>query len=210
MRSRLPLKLDNTVVGFVLRPHHRATMSNVRLSNGSPTMERMEARLSDQPKPSACRNLFGPVDHEELKKDLQRHLKAMEDAAAEEWNFDISTHTPRANGRYQWEALDIRSVPGFYSQSERGKGTDVNIRSSGNNNDNNVDVNGNHDCRVTEESAETPESPIDQRKRTACQDSSCQSKRARTCMDEVTRTPRKPKKPRKHPGPTPTKTQRGL
>lgn len=35
-------------------------------------------------------------------------------------------------------------------------------------------------------------------------DSSCQSKRSHICVDEVTRTPRKPKKPRKHPSPTPT------
>ncbi|KAG1938373.1 cyclin-dependent kinase inhibitor 1Bb [Pimephales promelas] len=174
-------------------------MSNVRLSNGSPTLERMEARVSDQPKPSACRNLFGPVDHEELKKDFQRHLKAMEDASTDAWNFDFSTHTPRADGRFQWEALDIRSVPGFYSRSERGKGSNLHMCSSGNNNDNNVDVNGNHECRVTEETPETPREP---RKRPSCLDSSCQSKHSHICVDEVTRTPRKPKKPRKHPNPT--------
>jgi len=140
-------------------------MSNVRLSNGSPTLERMEARVSDQPKPSACRNLFGPVDHEELKKDFQRHLKAMEDASTDAWNFDFSTHTPRADGRFQWEALDIRSVPGFYSRSERGKGSNLHMCASGNNNDNNVDVNGNHECRVTEETPETPREP---RKRPSC------------------------------------------
>ncbi|NWW42799.1 CDN1B inhibitor, partial [Pedionomus torquatus] len=49
-------------------------MSNVRISNGSPTLERMEARQSEYPKPSACRNLFGPVNHEELNREL---LKAV-------------------------------------------------------------------------------------------------------------------------------------
>ncbi|XP_015267596.1 PREDICTED: LOW QUALITY PROTEIN: cyclin-dependent kinase inhibitor 1B [Gekko japonicus] len=43
-------------------------MSHVRLSNGSPTLERMEARQADYPKPSACRSLFGPVDHDELPR----------------------------------------------------------------------------------------------------------------------------------------------
>lgn len=146
----------------------RLEMSNVRLSNGSPTLERMEARVSDQPKPSACRNLFGPVDHEELKKDFQRQLKAMEDASTDAWNFDFSSHTPRADGRFQWEAMDIRSVPGFYSRSERGKGSSLHMCSSGNNNDNNVDVNGNHECRVTEEREETPETPREPRKRPSC------------------------------------------
>lgn len=178
-------------------------MSDVRLSTGSPTLERMGARLSDQPKPSACRNLFGPVDHEDLKKDFQRHMKTMEDAAADAWNFDFSSHTPRAGGRFRWEALDICAVPGFYSRSVRRKGS--NVCSPGNNNDINVDVNGNHDCLVTtEESAETPESPGDQRKRPSCLDSSCHSKRAHICVDEATRTPRKSKKPRRPPSPTPT------
>ncbi|KAF5908237.1 cyclin-dependent kinase inhibitor 1B-like, partial [Clarias magur] len=55
-------------------------------------------RLADQqPKPSACRTLFGPVDHEELKKELTGHLRAMEEAAADSWGFDFSTHTPRPN-----------------------------------------------------------------------------------------------------------------
>ncbi|KAA0724748.1 Cyclin-dependent kinase inhibitor 1B [Triplophysa tibetana] len=180
-------------------------MSDVRLSSASPTLERMGARLSDQPKPSACRNLFGPVDHEELKKDFQRHMKATEDAAADAWNFDFSAHTPRAGGRFRWEALDISAVPGFYSRSARRKGSNVNICSPGNNhNEINVDLNGNHDCLVTEETAETPESPGDQRKRPACVDSSCHSKRAHICVEEVTRTPRKPKKPRRHPSPTTT------
>ncbi|TRY91472.1 hypothetical protein DNTS_027217 [Danionella cerebrum] len=136
-------------------------MSNVRLSNGSPTLERMEARLADQSKPSACRSLFGPVDHEELKRDFQRTMKAMADASAENWDFDFDTHTPRPGGRFQWEALDIRSVPGFYSRSERGKTASGVI-------DDVVDVNGNLDCPVTEETAETPETHREPRKRVAC------------------------------------------
>ncbi|KAK1788807.1 hypothetical protein P4O66_002615 [Electrophorus voltai] len=136
----------------------------------------MDARLSDQPKPSACRCLFGPVDHEELKKELKGHLKAMEEASSETWDFDFSSHTPRSNGRYRWKAVDSKDLPSFYSASERqGK----QICSTGNNS---VDVNGNHDrvvvtpCRLVEDKTERSESQLEkmdqhvkgQRKRPSC------------------------------------------
>ncbi|XP_030627455.1 cyclin dependent kinase inhibitor 1Bb [Chanos chanos] len=168
-------------------------MSDVRLSNGSPTLERMEARLSDHPKPSACRMLFGPVDHEELKRDLKGHLQEMAEASLERWNFDFLSHKPIQNGRFEWEEVDCNSIPNFYSGSElEGKG----ICTSGNNN---VDLNGNHNCvvvapsRLTETNAENCESQMDcrdpcfgQRKRPACHDSSSQTKRSHTSLDEVT------------------------
>ncbi|KAL7857987.1 hypothetical protein AOLI_G00180890 [Acnodon oligacanthus] len=136
-------------------------MSNVRLSNGSPTLERMDARLSDQPKPSACRSLFGPVDHEELTRELKGHLRAMEEASKETWNFDFATYTPLPHGRYLWTAVDTTDLPSFYS-------------SSGNKS---VDVNGNHE-RLAERSESQTErreqqhATKGQRKRPACLDSS--------------------------------------
>lgn len=116
-------------------------MSDVRLSNGSPTLERTDTRVSDHPKPSACRNLFGSVDHEELKKDLKGHLREMEEAASAKWGFDFANHTPLANGRLKWELVDSRDVPDFYTRQPRKKG----VCPAGNNN---VDLNGNHSCVV--------------------------------------------------------------
>lgn len=104
-------------------------MSDVRLSSGSPTLERVDARLSEQPKPSACRNLFGPVDHEELKKELKGHLRAIDEASTETYNFDFSTYTPLPHGRFIWTAVESTDLPSFYSST----GT----RS--------LDLNGNHD-----------------------------------------------------------------
>ncbi|KAL7867752.1 hypothetical protein SRHO_G00091360 [Serrasalmus rhombeus] len=143
-------------------------MSNVRLSNGSPTLERMDARLSDQPKPCACKNLFGPVDHEELKRELKGHLRAMEEASTETWNFDFATYTPLAPGRYLWTAVDTTDLPSFYS-------------STGNKS---VDVNGNHE-RLAERSESQTErreqqhAAKGQRKRPACLDSSSRPPHAR-------------------------------
>ncbi|KAK2534899.1 Cdkn1b [Columba guinea] len=93
-------------------------MSNVRISNGSPTLERMEARQSEYPKPSACRNLFGPVNHEELNRDLKKHRQEMEEACQRKWNFDFQNHKP-LEGRYEWQAVEKGSSPDFYFRSPR-------------------------------------------------------------------------------------------
>lgn len=117
-------------------------MSDVRLSNGSPTLERTDTRVSDHPKPSACRSLFGSVDHEELKRDLKGHLREMEETASAKWGFDFANHTPLTNSRFEWELVDCRDIPNFYTgQTRREKG----VCSAGNNN---VDLNGNHNCVV--------------------------------------------------------------
>ncbi|XP_069018915.1 cyclin dependent kinase inhibitor 1Bb [Embiotoca jacksoni] len=179
-------------------------MSDVRLSNGSPTLERTEPRVSDHPKPSACRSLFGSVDHEELKRDLKGHLRELEEAASAKWGFDFANHTPLANGRLEWELVDCAEVPDFYMrQPRREKG----VRAAGNNN---VDLNGNHNCVVVAPSEdggrsdgqmECTEQCTGLRKRPACHDPSAQNKRSHTSSEEVScpslsrpteHTPRKP------------------
>ena len=114
-------------------------MSDVRLSNGSPTLERTEPRLSEHPKPSACRNLFGSVDHEELNRDLKGHMRELQDLAAAEWGFDFARDVPLPNSRFIWERVDSAEMPDFYVRPPRKeKGV-----CSGNTK---VDVNGNHSC----------------------------------------------------------------
>ncbi|XP_006633787.3 cyclin dependent kinase inhibitor 1Bb [Lepisosteus oculatus] len=176
-------------------------MSNVRLSNGSPTLERMDARPSDHPKPSACRNLFGLVDHEELRRDLKGHLQEMEEASKATYNFDFANHKPLSPGRYVWEIVEDTEVPRFYTKPSRAsKG----ICPSGNIS---LDLNGNHSCggtachegtgdRLSGDSAEKPASQTDcrdqrttPRKRSASHADSSQNKRANTTVDEVALSP---------------------
>ncbi|XP_056137717.1 cyclin dependent kinase inhibitor 1Bb [Lampris incognitus] len=176
-------------------PRGKGRMSNVRLSNGSPTLERTDARVSDHPKPSACRSLFGSVDHEELKRDLKGHLQEMEEAASAKWGFDFASHTPLADGRFEWQVVDCRDVPEFYGR-QRNNNNNNNNRGGGGG----VDLNGNRSSCVlvaarqtTEDGAERaaaaagpPAEPCaGQRKRPACHDPSAQSKRSHTSSDEV-------------------------
>lgn len=98
-------------------------MSDVRLSNGSPPLERVDARLADHTRPPVCRNLFGgggAADAAELRRDCAEQLREQERALREKYNFDFARDEPLAPGQYEWEAMDGRSVPDFYSRPPRG------------------------------------------------------------------------------------------
>ncbi|XP_064200767.1 cyclin-dependent kinase inhibitor 1B-like [Anguilla rostrata] len=193
-------------------------MSDVRISNGSPPVERPDGRLLDPAKPPACRNLFGTCK-EESTKDLNGHLREMEEEMSAKYNFDFTKDKPLQPGRYKWQLVDSKDVPEFYSRQQ---GAPKGICLSGNNN---VDLNGNHNCllvtpcqsnedRFTEEKTEKSESAVDckdqrsgKRKRPANHDSSPQNKRARTSSDEVTRTPALARSVEHTPRKTSPKTQ---
>ena len=66
----------------------------------------------------STRNLFGPVNHEELNRDLKKHRKEMEEACQRKWNFDFQNHKP-LEGRYEWQAVEKGSSPDFYFRPPR-------------------------------------------------------------------------------------------
>ncbi|XP_010209256.1 PREDICTED: cyclin-dependent kinase inhibitor 1 [Tinamus guttatus] len=51
-----------------------------------------------------CRNLFGPVDHQQLQSDFQDLLRQQLEEAQRRWNFDFETDTP-LEGRFKWERV---------------------------------------------------------------------------------------------------------
>ncbi|GCB78133.1 hypothetical protein scyTo_0019365, partial [Scyliorhinus torazame] len=108
-------------------------MSNVRISNGSPSLERMAAREAGHPKPSACRNLFGPVNHDELNRDLEQKQREIREQDSRRWNYDFERDTP-LDGIYKWEAAERKDVPNFYWRPPREQVSAA---------DGSVDVNGN-------------------------------------------------------------------
>ncbi|KAK6314959.1 cyclin-dependent kinase inhibitor 1-like isoform X1 [Coregonus clupeaformis] len=61
------------------------------------------------------RNLFGPVDHEQLQQDFQRHLCMSVESANKRWDFDFNTGRPAAKGAsVEWEEMKCQDVPVFY------------------------------------------------------------------------------------------------
>ncbi|NXQ83636.1 CDN1A inhibitor, partial [Nyctibius grandis] len=61
----------------------------------------------------ARRNLFGPVDHEQLQQDFQHMLRSSIEGAQQKWNFNFLWDTP-VEGLLQWEELRGHEVPAFY------------------------------------------------------------------------------------------------
>ncbi|KAG5270658.1 hypothetical protein AALO_G00195100 [Alosa alosa] len=86
-------------------------MSNVQLSG---TLERLVARRTFplHARTGVCRNLFGPVDHDELSVELRGKLGEIIERDQRRWNFNFKEDTPLP-GHYAWE--DVSTIgPAFY------------------------------------------------------------------------------------------------
>ncbi|XP_061523876.1 cyclin-dependent kinase inhibitor 1-like [Phycodurus eques] len=60
------------------------------------------------------RNLFGPVNHQQLRKDFQRLLCMNIEEANKRWNYDFRRDAPGTGTNVQWEEVRCQDVPGFY------------------------------------------------------------------------------------------------
>lgn len=75
---------------------------------------------------SVCRSLFGPVDREQLRRDLKQRLKEISEQDSRRWNFNFQTETPLP-GRFQWEEIPSASAAALYQESTDAS---VTVRSS--------------------------------------------------------------------------------
>lgn len=91
-------------------------MSNVQLSSSA--LERLVARRTFplHRRTSVCRNLFGPVDHEELSREVKSKLREISEHDRQRWNFDFESNTP-LDGDYKWEEVPVDKTPVFYMDS---------------------------------------------------------------------------------------------
>lgn len=60
------------------------------------------------------RNLFGPVDHQQLRQDFKRLLCMSVEVANKRWNFDFQSDMPGKGSNMEWEELQCQEVPAFY------------------------------------------------------------------------------------------------
>lgn len=91
-------------------------MSHVQLSSSA--LERLVARRTFplHRRTSVCRNLFGPVDHEELSREMKSKLREISERDQQRWNFNFEANTP-LDGDYQWEEVPVDKTPAFYQDS---------------------------------------------------------------------------------------------
>lgn len=61
------------------------------------------------------RNLFGPVDHDELKRELTSKLREISQRDQQRWNFDFREGQP-LNGDLKWEESPAEDCPEFYRE----------------------------------------------------------------------------------------------
>lgn len=122
-------------------------MSDVRLSNGSPPLERVDARLVDPSRPSVCRNLFGrtAADAEETHREFMDKMRESQRALELKYNFDFEKDKPLSPGNFEWEEVDPKDAPEFYSRPP--------------NNHKRVDLNGNSDCQNTRRKRPSSDDP---------------------------------------------------
>ncbi|XP_053317876.1 cyclin-dependent kinase inhibitor 1B-like [Spea bombifrons] len=93
-------------------------MSGVRLSPGSPGVERV-SRAPGSPRAPTRRRLFGAVDHENLSRDLDRCRREIEDEQRLRWNFDFVNERP-LEGPLSWEPAGP-DIPEFYRRGPHPK-----------------------------------------------------------------------------------------
>ncbi|XP_051998467.1 cyclin-dependent kinase inhibitor 1B-like [Xyrauchen texanus] len=94
-------------------------MANVDISNNP---ERHVARRTFPllARTRVCRNLFGPVDHEELHCEMKLKLQEISERDQSRWNFNFETNSPLP-GDYEWEAISQDSLPSFYKDTMQNK-----------------------------------------------------------------------------------------
>ncbi|XP_054911763.1 cyclin-dependent kinase inhibitor 1B-like [Poeciliopsis prolifica] len=92
-------------------------MSDVRLSNASPTVERVDARPPDSAR-SVRRVLFGTPDPEETRKQAEAVQRQSEEAFRDAYNFDPVEDRPLSPGLFDWQ--EDEDAPEFYRRPPRG------------------------------------------------------------------------------------------
>uniref|UniRef100_A0A8D0ASP2 Cyclin-dependent kinase inhibitor 1B n=1 Tax=Sander lucioperca TaxID=283035 RepID=A0A8D0ASP2_SANLU len=93
-------------------------MSDVRLSNASPTLERVDARQPDNVRPSVRRNLFGRPDPAEIQRNVTASIQEDVQGFTEKYNFDPVNERPLAPLNYVWQ--EDRNAPEFYVRQPHG------------------------------------------------------------------------------------------
>lgn len=59
------------------------------------------------------RNLFGPVDHQQLQQDFHKLFCMSVEVAKQRWNFDFRSERPTP-GSVEWDEMRCQDVPAFY------------------------------------------------------------------------------------------------
>lgn len=68
------------------------------------------------------RNLFGPVDREQLQVEYQASIRKDLEEASQRWGFDFISDKPLESSDFEWEGVPGTKVPLLYRSSMLGLG----------------------------------------------------------------------------------------
>lgn len=86
--------------------------------NNCPTT--LPSRTQDVlPSRRLCKNLFGPVDHEEIGSILDAELNRDTLEKSVEWCFNFAEGTPITNGKLVWEEIGARKEGELSTKSQK-------------------------------------------------------------------------------------------
>ncbi|XP_073700270.1 cyclin-dependent kinase inhibitor 1 [Garra rufa] len=78
------------------------------------------------------RNLFGPVDREQLQLEYHNALRKDLEEAIHRWSFDFVTETPLEGGDFVWEGVSGARVPILYRTCREGENPRLRRKESAN------------------------------------------------------------------------------
>ncbi|XP_060925455.1 cyclin-dependent kinase inhibitor 1 isoform X2 [Limanda limanda] len=93
-------------------------------------MDAHKCILSSLGKGPTRRNLFGPVDREQLQMDYQAALRTGLEEASRRWGFDFMSNQPLESSGFQWEGIPGTEMPLFYRSCRLGLGQTEGQRSA--------------------------------------------------------------------------------
>ncbi|XP_028303263.1 cyclin-dependent kinase inhibitor 1 isoform X2 [Gouania willdenowi] len=70
----------------------------------------------------AQRNLFGPVDRQQLHMEYQAALQKDLEEACRRWGFDFTSDKPLKNSSFHWESVPLTEAPQLYRTCKTGAG----------------------------------------------------------------------------------------
>lgn len=77
------------------------------------------------------RNLFGPVDRDQLQVEYRAALRKDLDEASRRWGFDFKSDTPLEGSEFKWEGIPETRVPLLYRSCVLAVGQTEGLRLTG-------------------------------------------------------------------------------
>ncbi|KAI2648536.1 Cyclin-dependent kinase inhibitor 1C [Labeo rohita] len=93
-----------------------STMAGERLTPRKTAPQRSKEILPLLKRTGTCRNLFGPVDHDKLRRELSSKLRKISERDQLRWNFNFSEGQP-LDGDLKWEESRAEECPQFYRET---------------------------------------------------------------------------------------------